>query len=385
MEAAQRSSSGLRLLVTVTFNPNQLKTHLLPLIALEEVESIMLVADVEPPPLPKVTSIVPSSRMRRLLGRAGAKLAVCSRLAQEEHFDWVMGFNFVPHGFNAQLVARRANTRSIYHMIGGEREWLGGGAGSDNKVLGRLPAPSRRIEQVLLRQIRKATIVGTMGTRARALMLDLGFDPDRVVVIPPATDVERFAPQPGPAVTDVLCVAALIERKRVDDLVEALALLRPEHPDLRAVVAGKGHLQADLERLAEERELGGRLIFSGHIEEVERLYWGSRVFVLPSASEGMPIAMLDAMAAGVPVVVPDVGEIGTLVEHGRNGLLYPVGDVHTLAERIATLLGDDTLRETMGKAAREDVVASHSVAAVAQVYRELFARHRTAASGFSLA
>lgn len=365
---------GLRILTTVTFNPNQLRAHVLPLIALDEVESITLVADVMPPSLPKLHAVVPTARSRQLLGRAGAKLSLCLRLADQERFDWVMGFNFVPHGFNAQLVARRVGTRSIYHMIGGPREWVGGGYSSDNKVLGRLPRAIPRLEKLIVGQIKQATLVATMGPRAREQLVAQGLLPDRVVVIPPSTDVTRFRPEDG-AISgfDLVVVAALFENKRVSDLVDAVALVRDRHPSLRVAVAGRGPLLESLQERACGLGIGGRIAFLGQVAAVEDLYPGATAFVLSSRSEGMPVAMLDAMAAGIPPIVTDVGEVATLVAHGRNGLLYPVGDVEALARRIDVLVSDRGYARRLGAEARRDVVAGYSVDAVSAIYRRVLA------------
>lgn len=365
---------GLRLLVTVTFNANQLRAHLLPLIALDEVESITLVSDRPAPDLPKLRVVVPSTRTRRVFGRAGAKLAICQRLARAERFDWVMGFHFSPHGFNAIRVADRVGTRSMYHMIGGEPEWRGGGYASSNGLFGRLPRPSPHIERAMLRHMSKASVVATMGPRVREVVIKAGLDPSKVAVIPPATDVERFTPSVGGHRSyDVVCVASLVKVKQLGDLVDAVALLRRDFPDYRLALAGDGPLRTLLEQRAVERQVDGMIDFLGHVEQTEDLYRDAHAFVMTSASEGMPIGMLDAMASGLPVVVSDVGEISTLVADERNGLLFRSGDVEGLASRLATLGRDSARRDAMGRAARADVLARHSVDSVGRIYARVFA------------
>jgi glycosyltransferase involved in cell wall biosynthesis len=111
------------------------------------------------------------------------------------------------------------------------------------------------------------------------------------------------------------------------------------------------------------------ITFAGHVDDVERVYADARLYALMSISEGMPIGMLDAMASGLPIVTPDVGEIGTLVADGRNGLIYPGGDAKALAERLETLTVDVGLAEELGNAARADVMRTHSIDAVAEIYR----------------
>jgi glycosyltransferase involved in cell wall biosynthesis len=365
---------GLRLLVTVTFNPNQLRSHLLPLVGMDEVESIVLVSDVEPPPLPKVRAVVPSPRRRRLLGRAGAKLATCLDLARKTPFDWVIGFNFVPHGLNAELVARRAGTRSLYHMIGGELEWRGGGHGSENSVLGRLPRPVPLLERALLRQIGHATAVATRGPRARETLVRHGIPAARVHVIPPSVDLERFGSVTRADVRhDIVTVGRLSPLKRTSDLLQAVALLGRDGMTVRMAVAGDGPLREPL--LAEARALGvhDRVELLGQVDRVEDVYAHARVFALTSEFEGMPIAMLDAMASALPVVASDVGEIGTLIDHGRNGLLYRCGDVEALAEQLRVVLSDEERARALAGAAATDVALGFSEQYVAECYRRVFA------------
>jgi glycosyltransferase involved in cell wall biosynthesis len=111
--------------------------------------------------------------------------------------------------------------------------------------------------------------------------------------------------------------------------------------------------------------------FLGFRHDVEAIYASARVFVLTSESEGLPITMLEAMATGVPPVVPDVGEIGSVVRDGDSGFLFPAGDIQTLVERIETLLGDESLRHALGAAAARRVHEAASVEVVSREYRDL--------------
>src|SRR5262245_36942316 len=136
---ADGGGRGMRLLATVTFNPNQLRSHLLPILAIPEVDEVVLVCDEQPVPLPKLRPAVPTPRAQRVLGRAGSKLALCVQLARRLRPDWILSYNIMPHGVNGFLAGRASGIRSMYHCIGGPREWEGGGWCSDNAILGRLP------------------------------------------------------------------------------------------------------------------------------------------------------------------------------------------------------------------------------------------------------
>lgn len=366
----------MRLLVTVTFNPNQLRAHLAPLVAIPEVDEVVLVADAEPPPMPKLRAVVPSPRMTRALGRAGSKLVTCSRLARSMRPAWILSYNIMPHGINGRIAGALSGRRTMYHMIGGPREFAGGGWTSDNAILGRLPRAVPPLERALLGVMRTSTVVGTMGRSGRERLVAEGLDPSRVVCVPPSVDVHRFRPGPVDGRPyDVVIVAALLPNKRIGDFLAVVARLRATRPGLRAAVAGDG---PERDRLAAEaRRLGvaDAVDFLGRRADIDQVYRSARVFMLTSGSEGLSIAMSEAMASGLPVVVSDVGDLGDVVHEGRGGYRVEPGDVEGFAARVGALLDDDALWARMSAAAREDVTAHASVERMTDLYRALLVRN----------
>lgn len=372
MSGSDRVPPRIRLLVTVTFNENQLRAHLLPILALPEVEVLLVTDKNVTASLPGLRVIVPPRPLVRMFGRSLAKLLVCVYVARRERPDWVVGFNLVPHGINAVVAARVAGSRSLYAMIGGSREWIDGGFDSDNAVLGRLRHPAPRLQRLLVAVIRRATRVVTMGSLGRGELIAHGVSPDRIAEIPPAIDTDRFRPASGGDPRyDILTVGALLENKRTADLVRAAALLRSHHPALRVAVVGAGPLEHNLRRLADDLGVGDVVDFLGFRDDVAVLYADAKVFALPSASEGLSIAMLEAMATGLPVVVTDVGELGGFVRDGETGRLFEPGDVEGLAAQLGALLDDASRRAALGAAAAADVRARASVAVVAELYRRI--------------
>src|SRR3712207_5890690 len=182
----------MRLLVTVTLNPNQLRAHLEPITDLPEVEGVTLVADEGQPPMPKLRVVVPPAWLVRLAGRAAAKLLTGIVVSLRERPRWVNAYNVVPHAINALVIGRLTRRRVYVHAIGGPVEWEGGGYASDNKVLSRLPGPVAPIERFLLAVLRSCDVVAVMGSRARAALVAEGLDPAHVVVLPASVDETRF-------------------------------------------------------------------------------------------------------------------------------------------------------------------------------------------------
>jgi glycosyltransferase involved in cell wall biosynthesis len=377
----QRAPMALDLLVTVTFNHNQLKAHLLPLLALDEVRSITLVSDEPGPDLPKLTTIVPAPMLRRVLGRAGAKFVVCLVVALRRRPDWIIGYNLVPHGATSSVVGRLAGVPSMYHMIGGPNEWEGGGWQSGNNLTGRLRRPSRRLEALLLRFARACSLIVTMGRRGRAELISRGMPEADVIVVPPAVDVSRFRRSAEPPRYDLVTVGRLAPEKRTADFLRAVAALRSELPEIKAAVVGVGPLEETLKAEADRLGLSDCVAFLGFRPDVESAYVASRIFVLPSSWEGLPVSLLESMSAGTVAVVSDVGEVRDVVTDGETGFLFPAGDVEALAAILSRLLADPELRERVSAAAAVRVREYAGVDAVSARYAEILGATAPRSSG----
>lgn len=152
----------------------------------------------------------------------------------------------------------------------------------------------------------------------------------------------------------LLFVGRLAAVKGVPVLFEAMDRLRGEFPDLEVTLVGDGP-----DRKALEREAPAGVTFAGYRSqsEVAEMLRDSRALVLPSFAEGVPVVLMEAMASGLPVIATRIAGIPELVEEGRSGLLVPPGDAEALAEAIRRVLSDADLRDRMGAAGRERVLA----------------------------
>jgi glycosyltransferase involved in cell wall biosynthesis len=159
----------------------------------------------------------------------------------------------------------------------------------------------------------------------------------RGVVVPLGIDLDRFASgTPALDGTIVGNVARLAEQKGQRTLLEAAPLVLERHPEARFVIAGEGELRAELEALA--APLGDRAVLLGARDDVPDLLASFAVFAFPSRFEGLCLAVIEAQAAGVPVVATPVGGIRETVIDGETGWLVPVDDPRALADRIAWVL-----------------------------------------------
>jgi glycosyltransferase involved in cell wall biosynthesis len=231
--------------------------------------------------------------------------------------------------------------------------------GSD-LALARLPLGGR----LTMALLRRAAAVIAISEAMRGELVALGLPDHKVRVIPTAV---AALPRPKGARDEirrelglpadrplVLYLGRLSTVKGPAHFVDAARLVLQERPDSGFVVVGDGHLRPELEDAVRAMGRADRFSFAGHVrhEEVGRWLSAADLFVLPSLSEGVPHALLEALAFGLPVVASAVGGVPEIVQDGVNGYLVPPGDSPAIARRILDLLGSPERRRAFGEAGR---------------------------------
>jgi glycosyltransferase involved in cell wall biosynthesis len=206
---------------------------------------------------------------------------------------------------------------------------------------------------------------------------------DRLVVIPNGVDLARFG-EPADRVGVrrelelpddarlLIVVAKFLEQKGHRILLDALPPVLADHPELHVLLAGEGPLRAHLEQQAATGGMASRIHFLGNRRDLPRILAASDLFVLPSLWEGLPMALLEAMASRLPVVATNVSGSREVLADGEAGILAPPGDPRALTAAIAGLLSDPARAAAMGPAGRERVELHYSAAGQAARHAELY-------------
>lgn len=168
------------------------------------------------------------------------------------------------------------------------------------------------------------------------------------------------------------CVASLTPEKCHSDLIDALFLLRSQKIYLKLILVGDGPCRNELEHKVAVLGLGGSISFLGHRQDARLLYHAFDVFALVSSKEGLPMALLEAMAACVSVVATSVGAIPTVVRSGINGVLVSPGSIHAISSAIGTLAADAGLRSRLASAGLETVTNGYSSDAMCESYDRIY-------------
>jgi glycosyltransferase involved in cell wall biosynthesis len=210
----------------------------------------------------------------------------------------------------------------------------------------------------------------------------LGVPEDRLAMIysgiadeePPPANPAAVRSEFGFAAEAPLALFAgrLAEQKRVDDLLKALDLLQHVQPDLRTLIAGDGPLRAQLEETTRLYHLDERVRFLGHRDDVPRLLAAADLVVLPSAYEGLPNLVLEAMRFRKPVVATAAPGTTEVVVDGQTGVLVPVGNPQLLARAIRDVVRDRELAQRLGQAGRARADASFRADAMIDQFAALY-------------
>lgn len=240
---------------------------------------------------------------------------------------------------------------------------------ADAPVVGTFHAWSERdrayrIARPLARRLvsRLAARIAVSEAAARYHAGALGLPEGSFRIIPNAVDVERFRsarPIPGDAPPTLLFVGRLEKRKGLEQLIRAYVMLKTERPDVRLLVVGEGPERDRCQALLPAR-LRSDVNFLGRVdhEDLPRFFRSADLYVSPAlGGESFGIVLIEAMAAGTPVVASDIPGYRSVLKDGVHGLLVPPGDPKSLAGAIGELLGNESRRVSMGRDGQQAVRA----------------------------
>jgi glycosyltransferase involved in cell wall biosynthesis len=279
------------------------------------------------------------------------------------------------------------NAAAHYHAV---LAALGLGVGrtvNTRHGMGVQQATGRR-EWLFRRALARTDVVATVCEAARAQVAAGGRVPAaKLVAVPNGIRLDAFAPGNAatraalaaelglpPGTRIVGAVGRLNWAKDPAGMVEAFRILHATRPDTALAWVGDGALRADFEAAARAAGVAPRVLALGDRGDVPRLLRGFDLYAMSSRTEGYSIALLEACAAGLPIVATDVGGNREIVADGINGRLLPAGDPTALAAALGGLLDDPARAAAMGAAGRAWVEAHGSLAAMARRYQDLYIR-----------
>jgi glycosyltransferase involved in cell wall biosynthesis len=285
------------------------------------------------------------------------------RLAREHHIVHT-------HGYKADLYGYLAARREGKPVVATCHNWLGGGA---------MLAAYNFLDRRALKHFDGVSAVSqTIAER----LLSLGVRRERLTVIPNGIDVRAFDASSSTDRSRTQQVIGIVARldlqKGFEYLLNAVATLRASFPGVRLLVAGEGPDRARIEELVRRQNLSSVVTLAGRQTDMPGFYAAIDIFVLPSLNEGLPMTLLEAMAASKAIVATRVGAIPSVITDGETGLLVEPADEAGLTNALTQLLANSELRRRLAQKARARVEQDYTAAAMGRkylaMYREVLTR-----------
>lgn len=272
------------------------------------------------------------------------------------------------HGYKADLYGYLAARREAKPIVATCHNWVGGTAALG--IYNRLDRMALRkfngvaaVSDAVAGQLREARIADS-----KIHTIANGIDIDKFCGAEPAW----FGSSPDAKGKTIGIVARLDLQKGFEYLLQAVAGLTNSHPDLRLVIVGEGPDQGAIQSMADRLNLIPRIVFAGQRGDMANVYAGLDVFVLPSLNEGLPMTVLEAMAASRPVIASKVGAIPTVVRDGETGLLVDAKDVAGLRAALDRLLSDPALSSRLAAQGHAWVRRHFTSDAMAENYLRMY-------------
>lgn len=332
-----------RIMVTATFyNPNWYLSHITPL-SRSGVKEVIVVTDEAQLPLERVRFVCWPRWASRLLSRTVARAIWMTLTGLRYRPDLYMGYHLGPGACTALVVGKLVGRPTCYQMTGGPVEIIGGGIDAAEGIGAPLRRPSKTIETMALAVVRLFELVVVRGNKAKEFLATNGIRRS-VTIITGSVDVDNGRQLPkNERDIHLIFVGRLSPIKQVDQFIAIVDAVRRTIADVHAVIVGDGPLKSDLQARTTQLGLTRNIEFLGQRKDVGALLARSKVFVLTSKSEGLSIAMAEAMCAGVVPVVADIGELSDLVVDNVDGHIIEPGNVSEYARKTVSLLQNDIL------------------------------------------
>jgi len=339
---------------------DKVRANLLPIQELDFVEEIFLVRRL-PLEAKKTKSFSPPSCLKwslllAELYRFFALIYLCVR----EKPDVLYPIYFVPHGIYAAIAGSIFGIPVVQELIGTDRP----------KV-----AKSKLFQAL----IKKAARIGVRGSSSIEQLVSLGI-PRKKLFVPTAVnalDFSLFKPPAAPTLFDLIYCGRMDQNKQINILINAVALVHQRLPGIRVALVGNGPERTNLENQVKQLNLENVILFTGNqpSQKVPDYLNQSRVFMMASAFEGLPVAMIEAMSCGLPVVVPDIGDIRDVAVEGFNAWLIQGNDAKKYADAFEALLTNPALYKTLAEGAlhtRDNFVDDYSLEKAKSIWQEIF-------------
>lgn len=311
---------------------------LTPIIEIDEIEQIFIVRNSPGPQLPKVQYRCPPNSFNKFfVTRILSKLILMIYVIIRERPSIIISYYMKSYGIIALFSGKLLRIPVNLNVMSGPEEFqllrLGG---KDHKSI--------IMEKLLLNLTKYFDSITTTGSITKEYLIQNGVEKDIIDILPDSVDLKRFHPEPVEKQYDLVTVARFDPAKKLDNFLQIIDNVKTKKPNIKVALVGDGPLKNRLRNLSRELDIEANVDFVGYKENVEYYYNSSRIFVLTSEREGLPMVVLEAMGCALPCVISNVGDVPDLAVDGYNAIVVDdYDDTEKYVEGILKLLNDENL------------------------------------------
>lgn len=328
-----RPTDKFDVLVIMRLGDANVYFHLEPISMIEAVDTINIVRPLPENPHRKVSK----SKYHEISSKGALKklwqtYRTSLEIARKDRIKAIVSFTAFPYGLIAFIVGFQAGIPVHIGFVGSDwyrdcKSWYG---------------------RFLNKIFRQADLITVTGNKMKNDMTKVNYPASRIHHLPHAVNINAYdIIPPEKRIYDCLFTGHLIHRKRVDIIIQAIAILKKDMPDIKLCILGKGPLLSELKDQAISLDVEENVDFLGYVDTPENYFSNSRIVIIASAREGFPFALVEGIAAGAVPVSSDVGTICEHIENHKNGLLVPYNDVQALAGAVQKVLFDKNYFRTL--------------------------------------
>ena len=279
---------------------------------------------------------------------------------------FLLALGTVPHGVYAWIVGKLFHLPVIQHVMGKNDLRL-----TFKKSLGK---------KITLKAVKSAAAIGVRGILSADYLIKNGVTKEQLFIPQNLHDFDLFRPDPGHAPEyDLIYVGLLSAYKRLDLMIDALAIVVNERPETTLLIIGDGPLKQPIIEQIKRLKLSANIKLRGNIsyQQLPRYFIQAKIFIMTSQGEGLPMAMIEALSCGLPVIVPDDADITTIAKDHHNALVAKQWLPDAFADAIVTLLNDPDLYHTLQAGAltlRNEKEQAYSLEFQAQLWQKTINR-----------
>jgi glycosyltransferase involved in cell wall biosynthesis len=320
----------------------------------DSVHEVIAVRESKGLPHPKVRYFSLPSLFRLVPVLKSILLLVCACFISWAYRpDLICAVQMHPHGYYGYLISRLSRRPLVLHTVSQSQGGLGG-------FIGRNLRFAELRKAIAYKAVRHAIMITTTGYTTRQNLVSFGIPPSRVIATPSITDTNRFFPIEGPKKWDIITVTRFERLKRLDIFLRVVKEISRER-SINVAIGGAGIEEENLRKICSQLGLDHIVTFIGWVDsesDLNIILNQSKVFLLTSQTEGFPTTISEALCAGTCCVAANVGDVSTVIDNNKNGILVsPFDNVEEYKNQIIRILDNNdfagNLRQMAMKTCRQ--------------------------------